>query len=48
MTMSMSRVIRASVGRPSTGMADASAAVRSISERSAARPSGPGSGRRSA
>ena len=48
MTWSMSRVIRSSVGRPSVWMAAASAAVRSISARARARPSGPGSSRRSA
>ena len=38
MTWSMSRVIRSSVERPSTGMAAASAAVRSMRSRTTARP----------
>ena len=48
MTWSMSRVMRSSVDRPSTGMAAASRAVRSMSARAWARPAGEGSSSRSA
>ncbi len=48
MTRSMSRVMRSSVGSPSVEIARASSAVRSMSARVFARPSGPGSSRRSA
>ena len=44
---SMSRVIRSSTGSPSTGIAGASRPACSMSARSAARPAGPGSSRRS-
>ena len=46
MTWSMSRVMRSSVERPSTGMASVSRTVCSISARFFARPSGEGSSRR--